>query len=77
MTLEVTSVLPEQLWKFYNLDIIEGVREDRIIILFEIFSKNCHSLTASQRHSVATYNSLLRHYFFQFSDLPGVFLFVC
>ena len=47
MTLEVSA---EQVWKFNNLylNIIEGVRVDRIIILFEIFPKNCLSVTALQ-----------------------------
>ena len=47
MTLEVSSVLPSNFHNL-NLNIIEGVRVDRIIILFEIFPKNCLSVTALQ-----------------------------
>ena len=78
MTLEVSSVLPEQLWKFYNLylNIIEGVREERIIIfnlfiyfIWDIFRELPHSVTASQL-TVLCFDNIS-----QFSELDCFYLF--
>ena len=68
MTLEVSSVLPSNFHNLY-LNIIEGVRVDRIIILFEIFSENCHSVTASQL-TVLCFDNIS-----QFSELDCFYLF--